>query len=171
MCICQSWSSNLSLPPLPPGNHKFVFYIWRTLIFKLAYLGWTWINNGAGNRRYKWPRKLLCWHTLSSIPKTLINNADVWGEMPYLWGLLCYEIGLRRIEKNRIWTQAANQDHRTRFLKVSMLDTTPWDSHLIVLKKSLASVVFQNLHPGDYNMQSRLRTLGTKSILTPPPCH
>ena len=27
VCICQSQSPNLSLPPLPCGKHKFVFYI------------------------------------------------------------------------------------------------------------------------------------------------
>ena len=27
VCICQSQSPNLSLPPLPPSNHKCVFYI------------------------------------------------------------------------------------------------------------------------------------------------
>ena len=29
MFIHQSHSSNLSLPPFPPGNHKFIFYIWN----------------------------------------------------------------------------------------------------------------------------------------------
>ena len=33
MYICQSQSSNLSLLPLPPDNHKFVFYICNSICF------------------------------------------------------------------------------------------------------------------------------------------
>ena len=37
MCICQSQSPSLSLPPpLSPGNHKFVFYIHRSAGFEQA---------------------------------------------------------------------------------------------------------------------------------------
>ena len=66
--------------------------------------------------------QLLCWHTLSPLPKTLISNADVWGKTSYLWGLQCCEISLWRTEKNRIWIQATNQNHGRSFVKLSILD-------------------------------------------------
>ena len=37
MCIRQSWSPNLSLPPLPFGNHMFVFYICDYFGFVIGY--------------------------------------------------------------------------------------------------------------------------------------
>ena len=37
--MCQSQTSNLSLPsPLPPSNHKFIFYVCNSVsVFELIY--------------------------------------------------------------------------------------------------------------------------------------